>query len=655
MKKFIACLLMLVLCVTVFAACSGNEEAPVTSDLDAAKDYLHAMYKDVAVVTPSDYKVTGVVTISGVTYEVTWTAEITSGDKEGVKIVVGDDKMVTVDVNEQAAEEIVYKLTATIKDADGKTATVSFDHSVPAFKVTAWEEYVNAEKGANLVIEGVVTGVMSKTNGNSNNALYVQDTNGGYYIYGIAADPVEEGIEVGMKIQATGKKDVYNGTLELVEASVKIVDSNKVNVEPVDFTERFQKAESLKDESLTKQQGMLVTLKGVEITGKGDNGYYKFKLGNFETYVRISSSMCPLTKEELKTFESIHEEHFGWTADVTGVICVYDGAFYLTPVSVNAFNPLNQVEKTDAEKVAYEKGQLKLPSNIASATSITLPQVGTNYDTVSIAWASKSEYAVVKDGKLVITMPKEDSTVKVTATVTCGDATETVEFEIKLIARQMSYEEIVDAAYNLPAGEALDGTYKLCGTIISIPSEYSEKYKNVTVVIQIGDKKDKPIECFRMEGEGVKDLKVGDKITVEGILKNYVNKDGKSKIEFDSKCKFIGKEEAAVVDQTKVVEAAYALAPGESMSEPSELKGVITKVNTEWNGEHNNITVTIVVNGMTDKPIVCFRLKGEGAKDLKVGDEITVFGTLMNYVNKEGKSKIEFDAGCQLVSVEKAG
>ena len=45
---------------------------------------------------------------------------------------------------------------------------------------------------------------------------------------------------------------------------------------------------------------------------------------------------------------------------------------------------------------------------------------------------------------------------------------------------------------------------------------------------------------------------------------------------------------------------------------------------------------------------MCFRLKGEQAAGLAVGDTITVTGTLMNY-----NGTIEFDAGCKLGEVIK--
>ena len=51
---------------------------------------------------------------------------------------------------------------------------------------------------------------------------------------------------------------------------------------------------------------------------------------------------------------------------------------------------------------------------------------------------------------------------------------------------------------------------------------------------------------------------------------------------------------------------------------------------------------------MEDNKIQCYRLAGEGAADLAVGDTITVTGTIKNY-----KGTIEFDKGCTLDAVTK--
>ena len=639
MKKLISVVILLALCVAAFAACKPGETKK--DALTLAKEYIYTMYRNEAEVTASDYTRVGVVSIDGVTYTVEWTANITSGPADGVKTVKSEDgSTVTVDIDEKASADVVYTLKATIKDAEGKTAELSFNHKVPAFKEFTWAEYVAAAKDDTVIVKGVITAIMAKSKGNSYNCLYLQDNDGGYYAYNMATDPVtDDKLEVGMTVRVTGTRDTYNGTYEIMKATVEIVDSNKTPATAVDFTEKYQKATSLKDEALTAQQGMLVTLKGVEITGEDTSGgYYKFKLGEFESYIRISSSVCPITKDEQETLKKGHAEHTGWTANVTGIICVYDGAFYLTPASADAFEYVGLPQKDDAGMVAFEKDALSVVSTVTADTEIELPSAGKTYDKVAITWESDNAAAVVANGKLTIKLPDTDATVKLTATLKCGSVTETRVFEIKLVATEMSYAEIVDAAYKLEAGASLPGTCRLFGKIIKIDTAWSDQYKNITVTIEVAGLTDKPIMCFRLKGDGAESLAVGDEITVEGAIKNY-----NGTIEFDSGCRFIGKGEH--IDQSKTVNAAYSLAEGESMSSPVILKGVISKIDTAWSDQYKNITVTIIVDGITDKPIMCFRLKGEGADKLAEGQTINVYGTIKNY-----QGTVEFDAGCLLIA-----
>ena len=71
------------------------------------------------------------------------------------------------------------------------------------------------------------------------------------------------------------------------------------------------------------------------------------------------------------------------------------------------------------------------------------------------------------------------------------------------------------------------------------------------------------------------------------------------------------------------------------------ITGVVTEVNTEYSEKYGNVTVTIVTAGLEDYKIECFRMTGDVAPTVAVGDTITVTGTLKNY-----NGKIEFDAGC---------
>ena len=145
---------------------------------------------------------------------------------------------------------------------------------------------------------------------------------------------------------------------------------------------------------------------------------------------------------------------------------------------------------------------------------------------------------------------------------------------------------------------------------------------------------DQPIQCYRLEGEGVETLAVGEQITVEGVIKNY-----SGTIEFDAGCTLVGRGE--ILDQSKLIAAAYELEVDAALVAPTALTGEIISIDTPYSEEYGNVTVTIVCDGLTEQPIQCYRLEGEGADALAVGDVISVTGLIKNY-----EGTIEFDAGC---------
>ncbi len=122
---------------------------------------------------------------------------------------------------------------------------------------------------------------------------------------------------------------------------------------------------------------------------------------------------------------------------------------------------------------------------------------------------------------------------------------------------------------------------------------------------------------------------------------------------------YIPAPKEAVIYQTpeEIVNAAYALAKDEILSAGHKytLTGVITKIDTAWSDQYNNITVSIVVGNMTDKPIQCFRLAGDGAQTLKIGDTITASGTIKNYAGKVEmeNAKLESVVAAQYSDAEK--
>ncbi|MBQ9162505.1 MAG: hypothetical protein IJX74_04435 [Clostridia bacterium] len=483
MKKIISLLLIAVMCLSVLASCNVGDGGVTTDNgtgtstesgtgtegtgtsngettdgeettggeptynVEGAKAFLKNMYKDylTANQTPTDFDLVAQVTSADVVYPVTW-----SVDKDAIKVVKTDDG-VTIDVPTEPAEAIEYKLTATITAPDDTTATLTFKLVVPAFKVLSYANYIKAEANTAVVIQGVVVAVHSVEEGNKYNMLYVQDLKGegGYYVYSMKHDPVKDtGIKMGMTVEVAGTKDIYQGTHEIKDATAKIVDDTVKTITPLDITEIYKNAETLKDAALTSKLGMLVTIKGVEITTQDlaeKSQYYKFTLDGKESYIRIYATDCPasVSDDDMKAIAAGHAAKKGWLANVTGVVVQYSGAIYLNPVSADAFEYLELIERTDAEKLEVEADNIKIDSAITYDKEITLPLKGSTYSDVAITWASNNECAVVDGGKLTVTLPKDAVDVTLTATLTLGKETKTVTYKISVAAAPTVVPQIV--------------------------------------------------------------------------------------------------------------------------------------------------------------------------------------------------------------------
>ncbi len=436
MKKGFRVLISALLVLSLLASCTSTDVVQEKSGVEKARDYIFSMYNkgSRATATASDYSVVGVVQISGVTYSVEWTTDAL----EGVEIseMDSDTMKVTVDVDEKAGEDIYYTLTATVIDGEGKTASASFNYYVPAFKESSWAEYVAAADDSTVVVKGTVSGIISKSNDASYNCIYFEDEDGGYYAYSTAADPMEEGVEVGMLIRVTGTKDLYSGTHEIKSGVVEILDPVGTDVAATDLTAAYEAASSLKDSALTVGQSMFVTIRDVTVGGEDtSNGYYYFEKNGLKSYVRISSSTCPLNKADQAVFKSEHAAHLGWTADVTGIISLYDGAFYLTPVTVDSFVYKSLPQKSDAEMIDFEIGNISIDSSYQEDTVFTVPLTGSSYDAVVISWTSDSDAVVIDGDTVTVTLQEEETAATLRAVITSGTETREVGYSLSLDAQ----------------------------------------------------------------------------------------------------------------------------------------------------------------------------------------------------------------------------
>ena len=97
---------------------------------------------------------------------------------------------------------------------------------------------------------------------------------------------------------------------------------------------------------------------------------------------------------------------------------------------------------TAAEKIAYEKAKISITTAATGAATIELDTKIAVYDDVTITWAlTESAIATLENNVLTITNPDEETKVTVTATITCGDESETAVFEIVVAHKDVNAAE----------------------------------------------------------------------------------------------------------------------------------------------------------------------------------------------------------------------
>lgn len=462
--KILVFVLLVALCLSCFAACNKTPK-----ELVDARDYLYNQYKEFdGKATPADFNRVGAVMINGTKYPIEWTVEVkTEGQSESVKVVKNEDGTVTVDVDEKAAVEISYDLVATISNAKGKTITVTFHHTVPQWRELTWAEYMATEKGQAVVIKGKVASISSKSTGDKYNQMYIYDNDGGYYVYYLNEDPLTTypNLALGMTVQVTGEKDIYNGTHEVKNATFTVIDAEST-IEFADITDIFAATDDMKSETLTKKAYMPVTIKNV-IIGDIDeaNSYYYFTIGASKSYLRISSSDNMLSEAETKAFKDGFAALKGKYATVKGLATVYSGSFYIQVITADAAVEQAAPEKDPAGQIADVKGRLAIDTKISgSGRTFTLPTQDTVYTSVNIAWAASSEVAKIEDGKVTYTFTA-DGTVKLTATLT--HATDATVSDTKEFVVTLSVGTPVTVAEFLQKAVSEDEIYILTGFIVA--------------------------------------------------------------------------------------------------------------------------------------------------------------------------------------------
>ena len=665
MKRITTWALLMALVLSLFAGCGAAEtpaaeptNAPAAAptdavaepvvtdeDLDNAIAYLKAFYKDVksGTLTPADFERLGSVRIGLTAYEIVYTVDC---DERDVKVVKGDNGMVTIDVNEESEEEVPYTLTATVTGTDGATASFSWEHILPVSMRGRATEIIDEayalEEGAALSYEATLTGeiisidtpysadyknitVSIKVEGREDKPIMC------YRMKGEGC----ENLMPGDIITVSGIIKNYKGTIEFDAGCIlKQAQKGENSVEIPDTEDGILKA------AFDLKPGAYLPYSAT-LTGKVVGvGRYSPQYNN-----RTVSIICGdgyfIKCYRLKG-ENIDKVWMDDIITVTGNITNYDGTIEFDAGSImdEWVDKPDPVPPTDPAEIVAAAYRLSNFSSLPYYCTLTGKVTYSSWNAVT----RTANVDMIVEGKEITAYKmggKGADAVKVGDTITVwGMLTNywgTIEFDAgcKLIGKQ---GETVEDLYDLEPGETMEGEKVLTGEIISV--EPGASSCNATIKVS-----GKEIYCPGMTGSGTDKLEKGDTVTVRGTLTN-----NGGTYQFKSGCKMTSwkNKNRPRVDasntQAEIVAAAQQLGTADCMY-GFILNGVITGVDTAYAAQYGNITVTMESQGVQIK---CYRMKGDGVDKIGVGDTIRVKGDLINY-----NGSIQFASGCYMASYKK--
>ncbi|MBP5657481.1 MAG: hypothetical protein J6X52_03025 [Clostridia bacterium] len=474
-------------------------------------------------------------------------------------------------------------------------------------------------------------------------------------------------VGIGDTITVTGTIKNYYGTIEFDAGCTFVTIAKGEEQKPPETEEEILAAAFALDVN-TALPGTY-SLTGI-VTSKADSNQVHFTVGgkdilcyrmNSENYAEIGVGDKITVTGSIKNYNGTVEFDSGNTA------VIVEKAQSEESSGEESSEPASQPEdETEADIVdaafALGKGEslngtktlTGVVSGMVNPYNETEKDVSVNMKVKGNDGAEKIIQCYLMKGEDAATVGIND-TIKVTGTIKNYNGT--VEFDKGATfvtvkkgtppAQPKTEQEILTAAFALPKGEILPGTYTLTGTV----TEKLEKDNQVKMTVA-----GKEILCFKMEAQSYGEVGKGDKIAVTGVLKNY-----NGTIEFISGCtaQIIEKADPSEVSEPETSEtsaqkpttekeilaAAFALAEGEELEGTYSLTGKVTEIVEKYQDKFGNVTVLFEVGGKTVK---AYRVVGDDAPDIEVGDKIKVTGRILNY-----QGTVEFDKDSAVVIVKK--
>ena len=584
----------------------GSTETPSAheTDLTDVKDYLIGVMGDKELNTRKDFTVINTYSFFGETtsYTITWTvdvADITITKGTGTDTIVIPE----VDV------DTPYVLTATITDPDGcHTTTATFNGTVLAalslvpskiaqapVENTVYKLYVYQTEKA---IDCYFTGAMAAT-----------------YYFG-TTENYEEGVDMYVEyVDATNFNLFFNkedGTKTYI--GVKEAWNSKNSYWTFNV---YMDTVPVSQFSWNAELGTIVTT--VPCRSDEDNK-------NQAATEQTSTATLYLGNYSDKTTFSASKLEKASSSNVGGLVEMVSKGSFTPDVKVN----------TEAEKLSIE-------NTFYGDATLELPTTGKTYADVAINWAVKSgENVSITNNVLTVTAPASETTAVITATLTCGDITVSVDVELAVNAAvftpqngdTLTIPQALEYGATLSSGASTTDKFYVAGTITGFYGSSALTYGNVYIT----DDNNNTILVYglfsedgstRYDAMTTKPVE-GDYIKVYGVLNNYNGTAQFKNAWLMEHTPAGGNNDNVGGDDNDtptyntaadILNALYALADGESLTGEFTLTGKITALDG-----YNN--PTIVVEGFESMPVYCYRLQVTNAID----DVITVTATSMkNY------------------------
>lgn len=377
----------------------------------------------------------------------------------------------------QTSEDQKFTLTVNIEKVDPKSWEFNVDAldlsmektqaEIDAMNPLTYEQYATAKSGEKVLVQGWITHPHEYSSSYGNASVWLQDENGGYYAYRVKVSSQREWdtyFKVGNKIAIEGVKSPYNGWDEIGSGCKYyfIKDAQTKNFEAKDVTSIWGANKPNSTESKAVQNQLVkVTAKVASIdeynsedmnlglTVNGQTGYLAYYK---DAYVGTMPK------------DLFSDLQIGYTIEITGIVSVTKSGAQICPMGDGAYT-ITSREVTDADRVAQVKNQVLVQgvetAYYASADLDLLLNATASDKEVTVTYALQAEEGKntgisLVDGKQlkVVVDGVTTSKAKLVATIKCGEATDTAEFDITVKTDKDVLDELVaefEKNYDVPA------------------------------------------------------------------------------------------------------------------------------------------------------------------------------------------------------------